>query len=185
MNSVKKKILFLWILTNLTAMSLTGCGEKNNTYRVNYTSIEITWENDQIVSGTIPYEDIFGHIKVVILEQNGTIKPFLMIREKAKVGGARGPYYTNLSYIDLKTGVTLIKKHWNSSVANVEVDEPDSIPVGESLTILEEQEFYDYLFGLGEIRTEFDIDEIMAMYTNDIEPELLDYIEEEYKPYSK
>lgn len=185
MNSVKKKILFLWILTNLTAMSLTGCGEKNNAYKVNYTSIEITWENDQVVSGTVPYEDIYGNIKVVILEQNGTIKPFLMIKEMEKIHIGFGNFYTNLSYIDLKTGVPLIKKSWRSDGTNPEVDEPTSIPVGESLTILEEHEFYDYLFSLGEIRTEFDINEIITIYTNEIEPDLLDYIEEEYKPYTK
>ena len=181
MNVMKKYVILSGMLSSLTAVSLTGCGEQDNTYRVAKTNIEITYENDEVVSGKVPYDDINGHIKVVILEQNGTIQPFLMIREK-KAYASDG---TTLSYIDLEHGRTLIKYHWINPYIDVEKYKPDSIPIGKSITILEEQKFYGYLFGLGEIRTEFDVSELIEIYHSEVEPELLEYITETYGSYTK
>lgn len=184
MNFIKRKALLLGMLANLTTLSLTGCGYENN--KIANTNIEITWENDTVTSGTVPYDDIYGNIKVVILEQNGTIKPFFMIRELRRNPGGRGSAgNTKLSYIDLKTGITMIQYSWIGSSTDIEAKEPDNIPIGKYLTILEEKEFYDYLFGLGEIRSNFDINEIVDIYNNEIEPQLIEYINEEYNSYTK
>ncbi len=177
MNYMKKKALLLGLLTNLTALSLTGCENK-----IANTNIEIVWENDTITSGIVPYDDICGNMKVVILEQNGTIKPFFMIKELIRKGGTGS---TTLSYIDVKTGIKMVQYYWSSSHADIETKVPDSVPIGKSITILEEQEFYDYLFEFGEIRSEFDISELIDVYNNEIEPQLVKYIDEKYSNHKK
>ena len=171
-----------FILTGAISLSilttLTGC----NSDKIENTNIEITWENDAVTSGRVPYDDIYGNIKVVILEQNGTIKPYLMLKElKANMWNG-----TDLSYIDLKHGTTLVQYHWETiTKPDIENDKSISITIGKYITILEEQEFYDYIFGLGEIRTKFDINEIIEIYDDEIEPQLIEYINEEYKEHTK
>lgn len=187
MNPLKKKLVLLGMLANLASISLTGCGASNPAYKVAETNIEIVWENDEIASGTIPYDDILGHIKVVILEQNGTIEPFLVIKEKTTNPGvihddAYGS--TTLSFIDMKNGETMIQYYWDTYKANTDSVEPTSTKIGKQITILEEREFYDDLYELGEIVTEFDAEELINIYSDKVEPQLIEYIKKEYN-YTK
>lgn len=176
---LKKKLILLGMLANLTTVSLTGCGASNNAYKVRGTNIEIVWENDEIASGTIPYDDILGHIKVVILEQDGTIEPFLMIKEK-ELRPKNVIYSTILSFINMKNGKIIIQYHWSTYNADIDSVEPTGNEIGKQITILEEHEFYDYLYEYGEIRSEFDVTELIDFYDNEVEPKLLEYIANEY-----
>lgn len=180
MNKNKKKAIMLAIIVSLSSSSLIGCGKT----KINKTDIVIEWKNNDVISGKVPYDDIKDNIKVVILEQNGTIEPFLIVRNISKSNVRYGSGQTTLSYINFKNGKTIIKYKWNNQNANIETDDIDETLEGKSIKILEENNLYDYLSNYSEIKDEFDTTELIDIYNNDIEPELIKYIEEKYN-YTK
>lgn len=171
MSTIKKKLVLLGILASIASVSLTGC---HSAYKINYTHILTKYKNDEVIGGSVPYDEIKGNIKVVILEQNGTIKPYLMVKEKFI--SERDSVI--LKYINLKNHEEMLRYYWEAN-KDPDNDEPDKILVGKYITILEEIEFYDYLYEYGDIVNDLDIMEIVKIY-EEKEPELIEYISKEY-----
>lgn len=175
MNYFQKKVLLFGLLADLGMVASVGCGKDDNSYtfKVSGTDSKIVWSNDDSVCGSISYADIEGRIKIVVLEQNGVVKPYFMLKDFYYALG-KGSSYTYLSYVDLHSGTTMMYSKWSGSYSN-EQDarglEPMST-IGQNITIVEELEFFDYLIQYGKIQREYDINELITFYDEEIEPSL-------------
>ena len=156
MNTFKKRALLLGMLANLTTVSLTGCAEK--LYCSNMT---IKYEDGKANEGNILYNSIYGNIKVLLLEYNGVIKPYLIVIKNC--------YNINydlvcIEYYDLKSRTLLITMKEDGTVTN-----------GGYFTILEEHEFMDYFIEVEELKPKYDVTELIDYYDTNIEPKLTEY----------
>ena len=175
----KKKAILLALVASLTTTSLAGCGYSE----IRGTNIKIKWEDGKVKDGTISYDDK-ENIKVVILEQNGTIQPLLVVKGVQRLLSSMDSGATVVSYLDFKNGKTIMEYELEGSSANIDTDEPSKFLEGKYINILEEKSFYDWLTNYGEIIDELDALKVLELYNNDVEPKVLKYIEEEYN-YTK
>ncbi len=166
MNTFKKKVLLLGMLTNLTTLSLTGCADQS--IYCPYMNTTIKYEDGKIKETDIRYEYIYDNIKVFILEYNGVIKPYLIAKRDM------GFYYSLVDYYDLKSGTLLISTNKKGDVIE-----------GEYFTILEEHDFMEYFVETDDLKPKYAVTELIDYYDTNVEPALIEYIETEYSDYTK
>ncbi len=118
----------------------------------------------------IDFEKIYENIRVILLENNGVIKPYLTLVH----GYFDKNHQTIVEYYDLKSGTLLLKRNLYS---------PDLTK--EHSTILEQHEFIDYLFEVKEEKLEYRVSELIDFYDTNVEPKLTEYIASKYSDYKK
>ena len=117
----------------------------------------------------IDFEKIYENIRVILLENNGVIKPYLTLVH----GYYDRNHQTIVEYYDLKCGTLLLKRNlYNTDLTK------------EHSTILEQHEFIDYLFEAEE-KLEYCVSELIDYYNTNVEPKLIEYIETKYSDYTK
>lgn len=168
MNNLKKKALLLGMLTELTAISLTGCG---NSYSIKEGDFKIVYEEDNTITGTISYKDVENYIKIITIEQREMTKKYLMIK-KDEYHMSRHSSNTQLKYIDLEDGTEMLHYYYGGRHFNEEElknREPDEIFVGKDIKILEEESLTTYLMQQDKIKREYDVNDLISFYHNNVE----------------
>ena len=175
MNTFKKKALLFGMLANLTTLSLTGCADQS-IYCPNMNKT-IEYEDGKIKDINILYKTIYDNIKVLILEYNGIVKPYLIVKTIRPYANRDYSFATVLEstdYYDLKSGTLLIR-----------IENDGTTLDGEYFNILEEHEFMEYFIENEELKPEYAITELIEYYDTNVEPELIEYINSEYSNYTK
>lgn len=148
----------------LSSTLLVGCNSSNNENEIKFGSSIINSENENL-TGTINYNDLSNYCKIVTIEQDNVTSHRLYIKKERCSSNLRGPKYNITSYIDLKTGVTIIEsiEHSNSDINYI---------VGENLTIVEEKEITSYLLEHEFIKQEYELNEVIEFFEETIKPTL-------------
>lgn len=154
-----KKLKLLSASLCLGAALLTGCGNKQY-----FGSSKISYESET-PEGKIKYDDLSNCLKIVTLEQNEMSNHLLLMKETLRKSTSGYHINTEYSYVDLKTGTTIIKY----KVSN---DGEKTWGVGENLNIVEEQDITGYLLKENYIKNEYDVNEVITFFEESILPTL-------------
>ena len=165
-NNEKKRLRTIAICMGMSVISICGC-QKKDSYKINIGNSKIIYEEGNI-NGNVSYEDI-EELKIVTIKQGDTTFKKCMIVYKECYGGTRSfnVRYDIYNYIDIETGVTLLK------LKDTGVEEY-TILLGEELEIIEEQNFFDFFFDPQNIQREYDINELLTYFHEEIESQLND-----------
>lgn len=155
-NIKKLKVLSAGLCLGTTL--LTGCGNKEH-----FGTSTISYENE-IPEGKIKYNDLSNCLKIVTLEQNEMTNHLLLMKEIDKYN--RHQTYCTFTYVDLKTGTSIIKYSINNG------NDEKTWVVGENLNIVEEQDITGYLLQEEFIKKEYDVNEIIVFFEESILPTL-------------
>lgn len=160
MNKNIKKLRILSAGLCLSAALLTGCDDKEK-----FCPSEINYEDENPV-GKIKYEDLSNCGRIVTIEHNEMKIHLLLIKEKNISCGIIEPEFEEFIYYDLKTGVKIIRyKHYCGT-------DITSWIVGEDLNIIDDQDITGYLLESNFIKKEYEVDEVLKFFEENILPTL-------------
>lgn len=155
---------------------LTACSEKSNSKKIyaddTYTYTEICYNEDGTIIGTLPISKIDKFVKIVTFKQGDITFTRLVAIEDHKNGSIHAPHYRIVKYADLDTGTTLI--HYTNGDVTGKTSDHISYVMGEYLEIVEVKDFLPYIFQEGRIQETYDINDILAIYHEKVEPTLTD-----------
>lgn len=158
---VKKELLSAALTLSLL---LTGCGNSKVKKEVGsgnslYTS-KVVYSTESI-SGSISATNM-EYVKILTFTVGESTFTKLVGIESDNYGNG---YYNN-KYIDLDTGTTLIDV--------ITYKEGKSYNIGADLTIVSEERLLPLLYEAGIFKDEYDINEILSFYHENVEPNLED-----------
>lgn len=160
MNNWKKKMVLLGLMAELIAMSLSGC--ENDSYS-HVGSSKIIYEDDDSRIGNISYENVDKYLKIVTVEIGESTNKILVIKNFT----LPNEISTYLEYIDLETGA-VIKKFSAYACLSLEELESREPEIGKDIEIVEEESFSEYLILADNIKKEYDVNELIDFFNNEI-----------------
>ena len=146
----------------LSAVLLTGCGET----RISVGNSNIVVEEEK-TTGTISYEDLSNHVKLVIFKEGESSVARLLVRKEDNGYVRYSGSYTHIQYSDLKTGITFIEY---LDYNNKDIDK--KWYVGESLTIIREENITSYLLLEDFIKKDYTVEELLTFLEEKVLPTL-------------
>lgn len=155
-NFKKLKVLSIGLCVGTTL--LTGCNNKEH-----FGTSTISYES-KIPQGKIKYDDLSNHLKIVTLEQNEMTNHLLLMKNIEEYNYDSIYRYDATTYVDLKTGTSIIKYTVNN--------DKKTWTIGENLNIIEEQDITGYLLQEDFIKKEYDVNEIITFFEESILPTL-------------
>lgn len=170
--NIKKKLILLSLIGELTSLSLTGCAGVSNVVEFGGEKI-VYFSKDSLPEGSISYENIDKYIKIITIENNNLITKKLLVKYLNV-----GTFYTELIYFDLKTGVIIKRYNWKD-ILETEEERSKVIPeivIGKDVELIEEQSLTPYLISLDNVKMEYTTVELIDFYETQVQPLLEEQI---------
>lgn len=166
MNNIQKKTLLLGIITELTAIALTGC---NDSYTIKRGELKIVYEQDNTINGTISYADVENYIKIITIKQKEFTKKMLVIKILEQ-HPTRSFRYTLFKYIQIISGTEILTYKFEGLLKEEEIKDknPKTILLGEDIQLLEEESLTNYLIQEDKIQREYDINELITFFNEHV-----------------
>lgn len=146
------------------------------------------YDMDYTISEKLSYEDIYQNLKIVTIEQEGTISKHLMYKIDRHCGLSNSNIPYNYDhYMDLEDDTQLLSYKNTEVIKTMEPMEKLDTKVselsiniftGEKGTILSKKSLAPYLMQANKIQKEYDVNELTSFYSQEVKP----LIEEVDKP---